>query len=71
MLEVGEDPIRLEQVERFGVEGALAVVLEMVDREGGDDGVKRPRSGSGAPRSCSTSTASPSSRCGKSSASAR
>jgi cytochrome P450 len=40
VLEVGEDPAGVEQIERLLVERALALMLEMVDREGRDHGVE-------------------------------
>ena len=42
VLEVGEDPAGLEQLEDLAIERALALVLEVVDRERGDDGVEAP-----------------------------
>ena len=45
VLEVGEQPARLEQLERLAVERALAVVLEMVDRHRRDHGVEAAERG--------------------------
>jgi len=55
-IEVGEDAARRKEVADLGEELPLALVLEMVDREPGDDRVIGPPSGSGSPRSCCRSS---------------
>jgi len=45
VLEVGEDPSGLEQLEDFGVDRALTFVREVMDGEGGDDGAEAVEGG--------------------------